>query len=116
MTQTRPMLRQQEDRGFAQHDLLENSRNPSEQCLVRHRQCVFPTEQALDDAMPDRTRKREQVSHGEKTRGPQRCRIAEHPLRRIVQVLIERSEGKPSRSEEHTSELKSLMRRSYAVY
>src|SRR3546814_7546641 len=82
MTQTRPMLRQQEDRGFAQHDLLENSRNPSEQCLVRHRQCVFPTEQALDDAMPDRTRKREQVS----------------------------------RSEEHTSELQSLMRISYAVF
>src|SRR3546814_6063822 len=73
MTQTRPMLRQQEDRGFAQHDLLENSRNPSEQCLVRHRQCVFPTEQALDDAMPDR-------------------------------------------SEEHTSELQSLMRISYAVF
>src|SRR3546814_15736368 len=102
MTQTRPMLRQQEDRGFAQHDLLENSRNPSEQCLVRHRQCVFPTEQALDDAMPDRTRKREQVSHGEKTRGPKRCRIAEHPSPRTVQVLNDRSEGNPSVSSEES--------------
>src|SRR3546814_13920273 len=36
----------------------------------------------------------------------------------VIQQIAERSEGawKPSRSEEHTSELQSLMRISYAVF
>src|SRR3546814_4425077 len=80
------------------------------------------TERSMDPARPvqarfqtDRTQSGRRIFFGDRCRRP-RCRIHLRAAESAVSAELQRLQSAVERSEEHTSELQSLMRISYAVF
>src|SRR3546814_5122077 len=86
------------------------------QCGTRGRFCFEAVRGSAARGDLDKTCRAVRAARRVLSRTGRECRIDQSPLSQTVGACPARILGHPTRSEEHTSELQSLLRHSYAVF